>query len=249
MMRLAPWSWKSRLKGVVLISLLSLALVLYFRWGPSLTLEKVAQHETELRALQQREPVLVYGLAFLAYVVVTALSLPFATALTLAVGWYFGFWIGLILVSCASTLGATLAFLLSRYLFYDWVAQRWGERLARFLEAWKQEGAYYLLGLRLAPGVPFFVVNLVMGLTPIRVRTFWWVSQLGMLPGTMLYVFAGSRVPNLKTLDERGLEAIFSPVQLTQIFLAFTLLGLFPIFIRWLIKRLHLVPNQPTPQG
>ena len=95
----------------------------------------------------------------------------------------------------------------------------------------------FLFTLRLIPAVPFFVINAVMGLTPIRTTTFWWVSQLGMLPGTVLYIYAGSRVPGLKTLADRGIGAVFTPGQITQLLIAFALLGVFPLVARWLLRR------------
>lgn len=247
-MKSSFWTrWRGRLKFLMAISGLAVAVASYGIWGSSLSFEQLVEREAELRAIQQKAPWIVYGGSFLLYVVVTALSLPVAAALTLSLGWYLGFWPALLLVSFASTLGATLAFLFSRYLFRDWVERRWGARLASIQEAWKREGAYYLFSLRLVPGVPFFVVNLVMGLTPIRVRTFWWVSQLGMLPGTMIYVFAGSRVPNLQTLHARGLQAVFSPSQLSQILIAFTLLGIFPVLVRWLLRRISVKAERSSP--
>ena len=152
--------------------------------------------------------------------------------------WLFGFWRGLIVVSLGSTAGATVAFLLSRYLFRQSFSNRFGDRLEKFNAALQREGAFYLFTLRLIPAVPFFVINAVMGLTPIRVRTFWWVSQLGMLPGTMVYVYAGSRVPNLQTLADKGIHAIFTTGQMAQILSAFALLGLFPLILRQVMKRI-----------
>ena len=152
-------------------------------------------------------------------------------------GWYFGVLQGVLLVSFASTTGATLAFLLSRFLFRNSVQNRFGDRLNAFNRALEREGPFYLFSLRLIPAVPFFVINAVMGLTPIRVWTFWWVSQLGMLAGTLVYVYAGSTVPDLATLANQGINAVFSARQLTQILVAFVLLGLFPLISRWIIKR------------
>ena len=120
--------------------------------------------------------------------------------MTLVVAWYFGFWKGLVLVSFASTCGATLAFLLSRYLLRDIIQSKFGERLKTFNESLDREGAFYLFTLRLIPAVPFFVINVVMGLTRIRTTTFWWISQVGMLAGTCVYVYAGSNIPSLSQL-------------------------------------------------
>ncbi len=177
---------------------------IYWRFADVLRLDYLAGRETELRQLQDLYPVRVFSAAFLLYVVVTALSLPFAALLSLVYGWYFGFLPGVVLVSFASTLGATMAFLLSRFLFRAAIERKFGERLRGFNEALAREGPFFLFTLRLIPAVPFFVINAVMGLTPIGAGTFWWVSQLGMLPGTLVYLYAGSRVPGLQTLAEQG---------------------------------------------
>lgn len=158
-------------------------------------------------------------------------------------GWYFGFTQGMILVSFASTLGATIAFLLSRYLFRDAIMARFGDRLTNFNQSLEREGPFYLFTLRLIPAVPFFVVNAVMGPTPLKTRTFWWVSQIGMLAGTAVFVYAGSSVPNLTTLADKGVNAAFSPTQMTQIIVAFVLLGVFQLIARWGIK---LFGKRPT---
>lgn len=151
----------------------------------------------------------------LIYVLSTALSLPGASLLTLGGSAVFGVGWGLLLVSFASTLGATLAFLSARFLLRDWVERRFGDKLATFQSGMAKEGAFYLLSLRLIPIFPFFLVNLLMGLTPIRVSTYYWVSQLGMLPGTFVYVLAGSELGQLTSTGN-----ILSPglmVALTQI--------------------------------
>jgi len=210
--------------------------VAYTQFGDVLTLENLAREEAQLRSLQQQHPVLVYGAAFLLYVIITGLSLPGATVLTLTYGWYFGIMRGVIVVSFASTAGATLAFLMSRFLFRDAIQRRFGDRLEGFNQALEREGPFYLFTLRLIPAVPFFIINAVMGLTPIRTRTFWWVSQLGMLAGTAVYVYAGSSVPSLQTLADAGISAVFTAGQLTQIVSAFVLLGLFPLVVRWVVK-------------
>ena len=230
---LGPWK-----KLIVLSAVVGAVIVAYTQFGDTLTLNSLAQRDSQLRGFQEQHPVLVYGVAFLLYVVVTGLSLPGATVLTLVYGWYFGLMRGVVVVSFASTTGATLAFVLSRFLFRDTIQQRFGDRLLKFNEALEREGPFFLFTLRLIPAVPFFVINAVMGLTPIRARTFWWVSQLGMLAGTAVYVYAGSSVPSLQTLAEKGINAVFTPGQLTQILVAFALLGTFPLVIRWTMKLL-----------
>ena len=224
-----------RVRLGVVFAVAAAAVVAYLRFGDALSLETVAEQEAALRAFQQAHPWRVYGAAFLVYVAVAGLSLPGATALTLVFAWYFDFARAFVLVSFASTAGASLAFLLSRYVFRDAVRSRFGARLRAFDSALARDGALYLFTLRLLPGVPFFVVNLVMGLTPLRLRTFWWVSQVGMLPGTAVYVYAGSAAPDLQILAERGLGGIVSP----QVLAAFVLLGVFPLLVRTLMRRLR----------
>lgn len=224
-------------KPLLLGVIVAVAVASWFALGDYLDLQYLSGKESQLRSLQAENPVLVFGAAFLIYVLVTGLSLPGAAALSLLYAWYFGFFPAVVLVSFASTCGATIAFLLSRHFFRDAVVSRFGPRLASFNEHLREEGAFYLLGLRLAPLVPFFVINLVMGLTPISVRTFWWVSQLGMLPGTMLYVYAGSRVPSLAELSEHGVSSVLSPGQLLQLAIAFGLLGAFPLIVKRLLGR------------
>lgn len=227
--------WK---KLVVLGVVVTAAAIGYVQFRDTLTLQYLAEREAALRTFQQEQPWLVYGAAFLIYVAVTGLSLPGATVLTLTCGWFFGFWRGVLLVSFASTTGATVAFLVSRFLLRDSIQQRFGDRLMAFNHALEREGAFYLFMLRLIPAVPFFVINVVMGLTPVRTRTYWWVSQLGMLPGTAAYVYAGSSVPNLTTLAGKGVQGILSP----QLLVAFALLGLMPLVLKKVVQRFRPAP-------
>ena len=185
---------------------------------------------------------LALGGAFGIYTLVTGFSLPGAAIMTLALGWFFGFGRAFVLVSFASTAGATLAFLISRFLLREWVQTRFRDRLTGFNDALQREGAFYLFTLRLIPVVPFFVINLVMGLTPLPVRTFWWVSQVGMLPGTAVFVYAGSQFPSLQMLAEKGAKGILSP----QLILAFVILGLFPLVVKKVMNRFH--PSNPVPK-
>jgi uncharacterized membrane protein YdjX (TVP38/TMEM64 family) len=236
-----PAAGRKRAKWALLVLVAGVAGGLFWRYGHLLSLDRLAFQETRLREYQQAHPLAVFVGAFLIYVAVTGLSLPGATVLSLLYGWYFGFWAALVLVSCSSTAGATLAFLFSRFLFRDAVVAHFGERLRKFNQSLEREGAFFLFGLRLIPAVPFFVINAVMGVTPLRTSTFWWVSQLGMLPGTAIYVYAGSVVPSLPVLAEQGVQAVFSPRQLTQLLIAFVILGCFPLLARriwtWLKHR------------
>lgn len=226
------------LKKIAVVVVLGILIaIMYWQFRDSISLANLANQETRLREYQFQHPVLVVGIAFLIYVGVTGLSLPGAVPLSLLYGWYFGWGPALLLVSFASTMGATVAFLLSRYLFRKAIEHRFGTRLASFNQALEREGPFFLFTLRLIPAVPFFAINAVMGLTPIRTRTFWWVSQLGMLPGTAVYIYAGSNAPNLSVLAEQGVNAIFTPQQMLQILLAFALLGAFPFGARWIVKK------------
>ena len=226
---------RSTARPAVALAAAALAVAGYLRFGAVLSLAAVAEHDAALRAYQQAQPWLVYGAAFLVYVAVTGLSLPGATVLSLVYGWYFDFLRAVVLVSLASTAGASLAFLLSRYVFRDAIRSRFGDRLRAFDDALARDGALYLFTLRLVPAVPFFVINLVMGLTPLRLGTFWWVSQAGMLPGTAVYVYAGAAVPDLGALGETGVGGIASP----RVLAAFALLGLFPLLVRVAARRLR----------
>ncbi|MDA1053627.1 MAG: TVP38/TMEM64 family protein [Planctomycetota bacterium] len=233
---------------LVVLGLVALVIAIaYFQFGDTLSPAGLAKRESELRQYQSAHPLLVYGIALIAYVVVTGFSLPGAAGMTLIYGWYFGFWHGVPLVSFGSTAGATVAFLLSRYLVRETIQNRFGERLAGFNEALRRAGAFYLFTLRLIPAVPFWMINLVMGLTPIRTWTYWWVSQLGMLPATIVYVYAGSSLPNLKTFADEGIGAVLSPRQLTQIIVAFVLLGIFPLAVRKVMQRVSRTSKTKVP--
>ena len=211
-------------RGLVLLAIVLGIAYVYRYHGDALNLANLASKEAELRQYRADNPYLVYGVAFVVYVSVTGLSLPGATALSLVFAWYFGFLRCLPLVSFASTTGATVAFLLSRYLLRDAIQRKFGDRLAAVNESLEREGASYLFTMRLIPAIPFFVINVLMGLTPMKTSTYWWVSQLGMLPGTIVYVYVGSQFPDLQTLADRGVSGILTP----QLVAAFVILGLFP---------------------
>lgn len=193
--------------------------------GRYLTLDALQAQQAAVAQWVDSHFVTASLLFVLIYVLSTALSLPGASLLTLGGSAVFGVAWGLLLVSFASTIGATLAFLSARFLLRDWVTARFGDKLATFQSGMAKEGAFYLLSLRLIPIFPFFLVNLLMGLTPIRVSTYYWVSQLGMLPGTFVYVLAGSELGQLTSTGN-----ILSP----GLMVALTLLGLMP----WLVKKL-----------
>ena len=212
-------------RRILLAAAVGAAAGLYFAFDldRTLSLEGLASQQAAIETWRAANP-LVAGLAFFAaYVAVTALSLPGAAVMTLAAGAIFGLGWGTLIVSFASSLGATLAFLLARFLLGDWVQARFGERLRAVNEGVARDGAFYLFALRLVPVFPFFLVNLALALTPIRAWTFYWVSQIGMLAGTLVYVNAGTQ---LATID--SLSVLLSP----GLGASFALLGLFPLLAR-----------------
>jgi uncharacterized membrane protein YdjX (TVP38/TMEM64 family) len=228
-------------KKLIVALLFGLAVVIgYVKFGNVLSLDYLAAREETLRDYQLQHPQLTYLLAFLVYVTVTGLSIPGATVLTLLYAWFFGLLRGVILVSFASTTGATVAFLLSRYLFRTPIQSKFGRQLQQFNNALEKEGPFSLFTLRLIPAIPFFVINVVMGLTPLKTFTYWWVSQLGMLPATIIYVHAGASVPTLADLAERGTSGILS----LRVVAALVLLGLFPLIARFLLAKFSPKPTK-----
>ena len=214
-------------KLLVLVAVVA-AVALYFaldlgRW---FSLDALKSQQAAIEAYRQANPWLAAAIFFALYVAVTALSLPGAAIMTLAGGAVFGLLWGMVLVSFASSLGATLAFLASRFLLRDWVTQRFGQRLQAIDAGIRREGGFYLFTLRLVPVFPFFMINLLMGLTPMRAATFYWVSQLGMLAGTLVYVNAGTQLAGISSL--RG---ILSP----GLIASFALLGIFPLIAKKIV--------------
>ena len=226
------WIGSLAIRLVVLAALLTTVVGLSYIFGGSLTLESLAAREIQLREFNAARPVLMLAAAFLLYATVTGLSIPGSVPLSLSYGWLFGFWTAVVLVSFASTTGASIAFLLSRYLIGGWVQHRFADRLAGVNQAMEKEGAFYLFTLRLIAQVPFFVINVVMGLTKIRLGTFWWVSQLGMLPATCIFVWAGSSLKSLAEIQAQGAKGVLS----LNTVLALAALGFFPLAARWVLK-------------
>jgi pyruvate/2-oxoglutarate dehydrogenase complex dihydrolipoamide dehydrogenase (E3) component/uncharacterized membrane protein YdjX (TVP38/TMEM64 family) len=214
-----------RLRQIVLLLLLALVIGAFVALdlGRYLSFEQLKASQASFDQLYAQQPVMVAAVYFGVYVLATALSIPGAVIITLGGGAVFGLWQGLLLVSFASTLGATLAFLASRFVLREWVEARFGQRLADINAGVDKEGAFYLFTLRLIPVVPFFLINLLMGLTRMKVWTYYWVSQIGMLAGTAVYVNAGTQLAQLDSV--RG---ILSPALLGS----FVLLGIFPLLAR-----------------
>jgi len=216
---------------LALVAAIAALVAAYFAFdlGRFLSLEYFKSQQAALEAFVRANPLQAAAAYFAAYVAVTGLSLPGATILTLAGGAVFGLLWGLVIVSFASTIGATLAFLASRFLLRDWVQAKFGDKLKPVNEGVAKDGAFYLFALRLVPAFPFFVVNLVMGLTPMRTATYYWVSQAGMLAGTVVYVYAGTQLAGITSL-----KGILSPGLLG----AFVLLGIFPFIARRVVEAL-----------
>jgi uncharacterized membrane protein YdjX (TVP38/TMEM64 family) len=183
----------------------------------------VKSRQAWLVDIYAQHTLMAIGVYMLIYIAVTALSLPGAAVMTLAGGALLGLLTGTVVISFASTIGATLAFLVSRFLLKDWVQSRFKDKLKAINQGIEKEGAFYLFTLRLVPVFPFFIINLVMGLTPISIRRFYLVSQLGMLPGTLVYVNAGTQLAQIDSL-----KGILSP----GLLLSFALLGLFPLLAK-----------------
>ncbi|MGE4107346.1 MAG: FAD-dependent oxidoreductase [Bacteriovoracia bacterium] len=196
-------------------------------WLSRLNLESLKSNQSWLKTQMDQSPFVFRTVFFFIYVLTTAFSLPGAAVLTLAAGFIFGLVEGVILVSFASTIGATLAFLLSRFFLRDWIQSKFKERLKTLEEGFKKEGTFYLFSLRLVPLFPFFLVNLLMGLTPIRAWNFYWVSQLGMLPGTIAYINAGTELSEIESLS-----GILSP----SVLIAFAILGILPLISKRLLE-------------
>ena len=190
----------------LLFALAILALIgAYFAFdlGRFFSLDYIKAQQSAIEAWRAANPQLAVGVFAAIYIAVTALSLPGAAVMTLAGGAVFGLWWGTLIISFASTIGATLAFLIARFLLRYWVQARFGDKLRAINEGMAKDGAFYLFTLRLVPLFPFFVINLVMALTPLRAWTFYWVSQVGMLAGTLVYVNAGTQLAQIDSLQGR----------------------------------------------
>lgn len=216
-------------RQIILLAVIVTALVLWFALdlGSYLRFEEIKARMGEFESFYRDNALLTGAAYFGVYVVVTGLSLPGAAVMTLVGGALFGFWYGLLLVSFASSLGATLACAVSRILLRDWVQSRFKRQLRAVNSGFERDGAFYLFGLRLVPLFPFFVINLVMGVLPISLWRFYWVSQLGMLVGTAVYVNAGTQLGQLES--PAGILSL-------ELLLSFALLGVFPLLAHWLLN-------------
>ena len=216
-------------KGKLVVIAVFVVLVVAFLWfdlGRYLDLESLKARQADIDAFYREHPLAVLAAYFVAYVAITGLSLPGAAIMTLAGGAVFGLLWGTVVVSFASTLGATVAFVVSRYILREGIQRRYGDRLKTINAGVERDGGFYLFTMRLVPAFPFFIINLVMGLTPMRTLTFALVSQVGMLPGTIVYVNAGTQLGRIESL-----QGILSPTLIGS----FVLLGVFPLLAKWIV--------------
>lgn len=220
--------WAHKRRGLVLLALAVVLIAAYFVFdlGRVFSLATFKSHQAVINAYYAAHPLRTAALFALLYISVTAISLPGTALLTVSAGAIFGLVPGVLLVSFASAAGATLAFLSSRYFLRDWVQRRFGAQLAAFNRGIERDGAYYLMFLGLTPVFPYFLINLVMGITPMRVLTFYWASQAGMLIETILIVNAGTELAKVESL-----AGLLSPALL----LSLALIGLVPLILRWLL--------------
>lgn len=234
---------QKNISKIIVLLLIALFAILFFAMdlGQYFTLEQLKSRQQAFTDYYREHIFFTIALYMGIYIIVTALSLPGAAIMTLAGGALFGLWTGLIMVSFASTIGATLAFLVSRFLLRDYVQKRFGENLRAINEGIRKEGAFYLFTLRLIPLFPFFVINLLMGLTPIRTGIYYLVSQIGMLPGTFVYVNAGTQLAQIESL-----KGILSP----GLLFSFALLGIFPLIankVISIVKARKVLAKYPKP--
>lgn len=231
---------KVKVRKIALIVALATGTIAFYAFdlGEYLTLSYIKTYQgkfADLYVAHQIPVILAYAAV---YIIATALSVPGAAIMTLAGGALFGLVIGTLVVSVSSTIGATISCVVSRYILRDWVQKRFGDRLTTINEGIRKEGAFYLFTLRLVPIFPFWLINILSGLTTIPIRTYFWVSQIGMLPATIVYVNAGREIARIESLS-----GILSP----GLIMSFVILGIFPVAVKKLLS-LRRKEDTPGPQ-
>jgi uncharacterized membrane protein YdjX (TVP38/TMEM64 family) len=219
---------KKAIKKFAVVGVIAALVVAFFAFdlGQYLTLSYIKESQERFQALYAEHRAGVIAAYMAVYILVTSLSLPGAAVMTLAGGAMFGLLVGTVVVSFASTIGATLACAVSRFVLRDWVQAKVGDKLKAINDGIEREGAFYLFTIRLIPAIPFWLINLAMGLTRMRIRTFYLVSQIGMLAGTIVYVNAGKELARIDSLS-----GILSP----RLIGSFVLLGIFPLVAKKLV--------------
>ncbi len=235
---------RSHLPRILIVLLIAALVAVFFAFdlGQYLSFDYLKSRQAALESFYAGHQLMSMAVYMAIYILVAALSLPGAAVMTLAGGAIFGFWFGLVLVSFASTIGATCAFLVARFLLRDTVQKSFGDRLKAVNKGIEKDGAFYLFTLRLVPIFPFFVINLVMGLTPIRTGVFYLVSQVGMLAGTAVYVNAGTQLAQIDSLS-----GILSP----DLIFSFALLGIFPLIAKKVTAKIQskkVLAKYPKPK-
>ena len=224
-------SWRIKLqlsKKIIIFVFFALVVIVGLNYDDVINLNLIKQRYKDLKLLISERYLFCYLLFFLAYIVVTALALPISLLKTLLAGALFGLLPGVVLTSFASTIGSTLCFLLSRYLFKDLVQGKYKKYLVKVNQGIKEEGLLYLLFLRLSPIFPFFVINLTFGLTHMKWTNFYWISQVGMLPATILFVNAGNQLLQINNLDD---------ILTMKVIVSLSAIGLLPIISKRIYER------------
>ncbi len=213
------------IKRILVVSVIICLIASYFifDFDQYFSLEYIKASREQFQALYAEHTFTVIAVYFGVYVAATALALPAAAVLTLAGGALFGFVVGTVIVSFASSIGAAVAFIVARYLLRDWVQGRFGDKLQKINEGVERDGAFYLFTLRLIPIFPFFAINTVVALTPMRLFTYYWVSQVGMFPATLVYVNAGKELGRIDSFS-----GLLSP----SLIISFAILGIFPLVMK-----------------
>lgn len=220
--------------------LAAVAALLYINFGEYASLERIKEELASFREYRDNNYALVVAVFFAAYVAITGLSLPGAAVMTLLAGALFGAVAGVVIVSFASSIGATLAFLVARFFLGGSLQAKYADKLQKVNEGIEKEGRFYLFAMRLVPALPFFLVNILMGLTKLPAISFYWVSQLGMFPGTVVYVYAGTELSRIE-----GLSGILSP----GLIAAFVALGLLPIISKKIVAALRNKKQKTEGRG
>lgn len=228
-------------RKVIVIALIVLLVAAFkiFNLGEYLSLSYIKESQQRFESLYSEHRIPVIASYMLLYILVTSLSLPGAAVMTLAGGALFGLVTGTVIVSFASSIGATLAAFVSRFILRDWIESKFSEKLQKVNEGMEKEGAFYLFTLRLIPVFPFWLINLMLGLSKMPLKTFYWVSQVGMLPGTIVYVNAGKELVRIESLS-----GVLSP----RLIISFVLLGIFPIIAKKLINLYKSRKKTAQPQ-
>ena len=224
-------SWRVKLqlnKKIIIFIFLTLIIIVGLNYDDSLSFKVIKQRYGDLQLFIDERFLFYYLLFFFAYIIVTALALPISLLKTLLAGALFGLLPGVILTSFASTIGSTLCFLLSRYLFKDLIQEKYKKYLSKVNQGIKEEGLLYLFFLRLSPIFPFFIINLTFGLTNMKWTNFYWISQLGMLPATILFVNAGKQLSQINNLED---------ILTMKVIISLSAIGLLPIITKRIYGR------------